>query len=216
MRYFVVVVILLAGCTTQPQTDYTVGERLLDETFDSASAWEQAAVDGVTIGVVNGMYQITADVNSYVRGFYRTGSFDDVVIDVLTQQISLEDNNAYGVVCRGAMSQEQATGYYFLIGGDGSYSIQKGKDGDLHPLVHWARSDVINQGRSFNQIRVICIEDYLALYVNDRFVADTRDQSYETGRIGLVATTAEDTVIEVRFDDLVVLQGMLGRESHAP
>ncbi|PJF21258.1 MAG: hypothetical protein CUN56_12020 [Phototrophicales bacterium] len=209
MRYVMIMVVVLVGCTTRPQCDYTVGERLLEERFDTAFAWEHAAMDGVTLGVVDGMYEMQVEVNSYVRGFYRTGRFDDIVIDIVAQQVSTETNNAFGVVCRGAVSQEQATGYYFMIGGDGSYTIQKGQDGDLKPLVNWARHDAINRGRAFNRLRVICVEDYLALYVNGHFVADVYDQSYKSGRIGLVATTAANTLSEIRFDDVIVFQANL-------
>lgn len=210
MRYLVVVMILLVGCTSRPSEGYSVGNRLLEERFDTSFAWEQAQMDEISLLVVDGVYEIRSNVNSYVNGFYRNDTFDNVVIDIQTQQVSSEDNNAYGVVCRGSVSQSRVTGYYFLIGGDGTYSIQKGQDDDLHPLVTWAHHGAIHEGEAYNQIRVICVDDYLALYVNDKFVADVRDQTYKTGRIGVVAATAEDTIIQVRFDNLMVYEGILG------
>jgi len=105
------------------------------------------------------------------------------------------------VVCRASAGEDNASGYYFLIGGDGSYSIRKGRD-DIDALVSWARSDVINRGAGSNTIRAVCMGDYLALYVNGEFIADAHDNTYRGGFVGFVAAAAEGTIVEIAFDNL--------------
>ncbi|RMG89348.1 MAG: hypothetical protein D6712_01870, partial [Chloroflexi bacterium] len=60
-----------------------------------------------------------------------------------------------------------------------------------------------------NQIRVVCLDDYLALYVNDTFITEVHDQFFQQGVVGLgVVTTSESDVLEVSFDDLRLWQAL--------
>lgn len=200
---FVLILLILTACRSQPTATFSAGDVLLRETFDDAHGWDNRVQGDVVIGVEAGAYRMRADVNSFVRGF-SFQRFEDVVIDVESVQLSAEDRNAYGVVCRGVRDDASANGYYFLISGDGAYSIRKGQFGEVNPLVHWARSNAINQGAAVNNIRVICAEDYLALYVNGEFLADMHDSTYSGGYVGFAVAAREDTTIEIAFDNLTV------------
>jgi len=202
--------ILLAAClpTNEPSAQIALGDLLLEENFDDAPGWDAAAQDNVSIGVRSSAYRMNVDVNSYVRGFNST-PYEDVVIDVETTQYSREENNAYGVICRGSTSEMSSNGYYFLIGADGSYSLRKGQFLEVRPLIKWDKTDAVNEGARVNSIRVICVENYLALYINGEFVADIRDDTFSRGYIGFVATTEDGTLIDVAFDNLRVYAGHL-------
>ncbi|GAB4519462.1 MAG: hypothetical protein OHK0046_28340 [Anaerolineae bacterium] len=201
-------IFLLAGCRAEPKAAVIPGEVLLRETFDTrVIGWDAATQGNVMIGAADGAYRMQADVRDYVRGFY-TATYDNVVIDVIGVQLSAENNNAYGVVCRAAPG-DTGNGYYFLIGGDGSYSIREGAQGEIRPLVHWDKTDAVHRGSAENRIRAVCIEDYLALYVNDQFVADIRDDTYQRGRIGFAVAAASGTTIEAAFDDLIIRTGQI-------
>lgn len=95
-------------------------------------------------------------------------------------------------------------GYLFLIQGSGSYGIFKATDRALTPLVNWQISDAINVGPNENELRAVCMGDYLAFYVNDTFVADVTDSTYSEGQVGLAASSANRLGLDVQFDDLTV------------
>lgn len=203
-----VLVLLAAACVhTAPQQRYQTGEILLEEDFSTPYNWEARRQGNVSIGVENGVYVMRSDVTQYVRGFHNQ-THDNVVIEVRTRQLSMHENNAYGVICR-ASRGNNASGYYFLIGGDGSYSIRRGRDNDVDGLVSWTKTGAVHTGPSQNVIRAVCIDDYLALYVNGKFVADARDRSYKTGYTGFAAAVSRDGTLEVNFDDLTIWQGSL-------
>lgn len=198
-------VLMLAGCGDRsPSVTIRTGDLLVSETFNSPGLWQTARAVEASIGVMDGAYRITNATTQYVRGFDTTQRYENVVIEVQTHQRTGEATNAYGVICRGSLGADSASGYYFLIGGDGSYSIREGRAGDLHALVAWARSDVIQQGIARNRLRVVCVEDYLALYVNGVLLAETRDGSYRGGYIGFAAATEGGSYTEIAFDDLRV------------
>jgi hypothetical protein len=95
-------------------------------------------------------------------------------------------------------------GYLFLIQGNGQYAIMRSRGRSLTPLVDWRQSDRINQGAARNTMRAICAGDYLALYVNDTFLAEATDDAYQEGQIGLVASAANRLGAVIQFDNVTV------------
>jgi len=202
---------LLTACRPDPDVAYGTGDRLLRETFtEPSSAWDNRRAGAVQIGISNGAYRMQSDTSNYVRGFYRAETYADVIIDVQGFQFSAEDNNAYGVLCRAETGDDRASGYYFLIGGDGAYSIRKGQHDEINGLVKWGRADVINQGTGSNSLRVVCVDDYLALYVNGEFLADVRDDTYGSGYVGFAVAVEDAATISVAFDNLTIFEGVIG------
>lgn len=202
--------LLLSGCAPAPIVPYSLGNLLLEEDFSQGYGWDAETTGGVTIGVRDGAYRMRADVSQYVRGF-NAERHTDVVIEVDALQLSPDERNAFGVICRGNPAATNASGYYFLIGSDGSYSIRKGVGSDLEPLVAWERSSVVRRGAAANTLRVACIGDHLALYVNERQVAQARDTTYQGGFAGFVVAAAEGQVIEAVFDDLRIWEAFSPR-----
>ena len=101
-------------------------------------------------------------------------------------------------------------GYLFLIQGTGSYAIMRARGRNVVPLVNWTTSDQINVGPGRNHVRAVCLGNYLALYVNDQFMADTTDDTYTSGQVGLVASAANRLGLRVEFDDLSISEARTG------
>jgi hypothetical protein len=95
-------------------------------------------------------------------------------------------------------------GYLFLIQGGGQFSIMRSRGRNLTPLVNWTSSDVIKQGAATNHLRAICAGTYLAFYINDTFVGDATDDSYNSGQVGLAASSANRAGTRISFDNLSV------------
>ena len=76
-------------------------------------------------------------------------------------------------------------------------------------LSCWTYSDAIQQGRSINRIRAVCVGDYLALYVNGQFVAEICDSYFNRGYAGLTAAVPEGGEVDVTFDDLTITSASL-------
>jgi hypothetical protein len=114
------------------------------------------------------------------------------------------DNNAYGIICR---DQPNDDGYLMRISGDGFYAITLINEGEFSYLVDWERSPHIKQGNAKNHLRAVCDGPRLALYVNGELVAETEDTTFAVGDVGLTATSFEEEMTEVHFDNLVVKMG---------
>lgn len=193
--------LLLAACGG-PSQEYAAGELLLSESFDESAAWEAYVSDNVDFQVNDGAYRVQTSGEGYIWGLNEE-EHTDVVIEVTSTQASSHENNAYGVMCRSDVSNN-GDGYYFLISGDGFYSISKGEGDNVNELVEWTSSSAINQGQASNTLRAVCAGSYLALYVNDKFLAEVEDSDYSSGYAGFAAAAFEGGNTDVQFDDLTI------------
>jgi hypothetical protein len=197
------------------QQTVTVGNLLLDEPFDSADAWEAYQKDSdVNLRVEDGVYRMFNQLNNVMWGL-NSQLHTDVVIEADTLQNSEELNNAYGVICRSDVDNN-GTGYYFRISGDGYYSIVRGEKTEMVPLVEWTQTPVVNQGQNSNHITAVCVGDYLALYVNGELVAEANDSTYSEGYAGLSVSALADSngnvkPTDVSFDNLRIYEASSGK-----
>lgn len=193
----------LVACSARPNTLYVLGDLLLEEDFDRSSAWEWYLDPSRSIDmrVQDGVYRAQAGAGTLMWTL-NAQMHTDVVIQVDTQRVSGDVVNAHGLMCRASPSGN-GNGYYFLISADGAYTIRRGAGDQVTALVPWRTSRALNRGQVINRLRIVCIGDYLALYVNGEFVAEARDNRYHTGVAGL-AVAAPNSPIEVTFDRVLV------------
>ncbi len=203
----IVATFLLVACGG-PSQEITSGNVLLSESFNDANAWESLQVEGTVLEVSGGAYQVRTGDGGYIWGL-NEAEHTDVIIEVTAVQNSSYENNAYGVMCRSDVSNN-GDGYYFLVSGDGFYSIAKGEGDDVNALVDWTANPAINKGQASNSIKAVCHGSYLALHINDKFMAEIEDSGYTTGYAGFTAAAFsnedEDEIgnIDVSFDDLTI------------
>jgi len=175
-----------------------------DDLNDSNSGWEVGEYDGGDVGYKDGVYFVTSTTRDTMMWGVAGRSFDNVVVAVDVTQISAgpTSNNAYGVVCR--EQDGGGMGYYLRISGDGHYSIVKAANEAFTPLVDWTESSAIKQGNATNHIQAACSGTSIELFVNGERVGGVEDSTFATGDIAFTATTYEDEITEIHFDNVVV------------
>ncbi|MCP4539256.1 MAG: hypothetical protein GY832_19140 [Chloroflexi bacterium] len=178
-----------------------------DDFGNSGSGWEVGEYDDGDVGYKDGAYFVTSTKIETLMWGVANRSFDNVIIEVDATQVAAgpESNNAYGVACREQGSAD-GYGYYLRISGDGFYSIAKAANGEFTALIDWTESDAINQGNATNRIRAICNGSTLELFVNGQRLGSVEDSTFASGDVALTATTYEDVMTEVHFDNLMVLK----------
>ena len=188
-------------------SNQTSSETLLTDNFaDETSGWEIGDYSGGRVGYWNGTYYVTSLGDGNTMWGVANRGFDDVSINVRSQQVSApsNDNNDYGVICR---ANQDGAGYLFLISGDGYFAILRGDASEeFDHLIDWTSSNVINQGNSANEIQATCEGENLSLRVNGELLASVKDSRYSSGDIALTATSYESTSTEIHFDDIEVVR----------
>jgi hypothetical protein len=197
----------------------TIGDVLLNETFDNSNAWEAYSDSTTNAKVGKGVYRMVSKATGLVWGI-NSQNDSDVVIQLDTLQNSSYTLNGYGVACRAGAIKNDGSGYYFRISGDGYYAITKSDGKTLTNLVDWTKSDAIHQGQNRNQITAVCVGSYLALYANGEFLAETTDDLLTEGYTALSVSAFEDknkdpVEADVSFDNVVIYDASSGRGSGA-
>ena len=195
-----------------PDIGFRFLELLLEDEFDSADAWRQYRDDAdLFLGPRAGRYRIDFRGRQYVWS-QRDDDFADIVIEARAAQVSDYDHNAYGLACR-LDPGNRGSGYFFLISGDGYASIRWSNGRSLEPIVSAAPSRHIRRGAARNRLRVVCVDDYLALWVNGEFVADARDRRAARGAVGLAGVmNYAGKRLTVEFDDLKIWRAAADRQ----
>lgn len=196
----------------KPQTGFRYLELLAEDDFDNGDSWRKFG-DGEDffLGVRSGRYHIDFRGRQYVWS-QRDGDFDDIVIEAEATQVSGYDHNAYGLACR-LDPGNRGVGYFFLVSGDGYASIRWSNGRSLEPIVSAAPSQRIRRGAATNRLRAVCVDDYLALWVNGEFVADARDQRAARGAVGLAGVmNYEGKRLSLEFDDLKIWRAAPDRQ----
>ena len=204
MRKLIISLVLtfvIGACNGGPSQPVSPGDLLIEDDFDAPGQWDTADVPAATVQIADGVFHFDAEAGRYIFSVdYRTQT--DTVIEATARLWSEDSSNGFGLVCRANANGE---GYYFLIGGDGSGTIRRSAGREVKPLAAWTKTNAVVTGGAQNRIRAMCDGDYLALYVNDQFVAEARDSLYRSGYTGfVVVTTREGQRIEVDFDALRV------------
>jgi Ca2+-binding RTX toxin-like protein len=99
-------------------------------------------------------------------------------------------------------------GYLFLIQGGGQFAIMRATGRNLKPLIDWTASDAIKQGVAENHLRAVCDGTYLAFYINDTFVGDATDDTYNSGQVGLAASSANRAGTRITYDNLTIANAL--------
>lgn len=176
------------------------GELLWEDDF-SRERWDVFEDSDHRKGYAAEQYFFEVKAENYNFWSITTERYEDFVLEVETYQLDGPDDNDYGVILR---YQDDQNFYSFRISGDGYYVFDKLVEGDLLEIVRWQESSLINQGHSFNTIRVEAVGENFTFYINDELVDAAIDAEFSQGRIGLLAGSYEEPGVHVAFDNLKV------------
>lgn len=131
----------------------------------------------------------------------------DISIEAQVEQTRGATGNGFGLMCR---ADAIGNGYYFIISSAGQFAILKATSDriDPQPLVSWQPSSAIRRGDGRNALRAVCVQDYLAFFANDVFLAETRDSQFSAGEAG-VALAAVGQTAWARFDAIILRDPMI-------
>lgn len=207
----------LIGCTSReeggPTRSVVTGDGSTVYNFNNdTTTWNVFTVGGdqalfrVSDGALEGA--VVAD-RGYIWSL-NNETHDDVLINATIRQTEGSFASAYGVMCR---ADDDGNGYYFLISGDQQFSIIVGSPARnaLFEIVPWQHHSALRRGYVTNTIRAACAGDYLAMFINDVFVAEATDREFTQGEAG-VAVGAVERTTWVRFDDILLRPAILRGE----
>jgi 3-keto-disaccharide hydrolase len=160
--------------------------------------------------------------------------FSDFDARVEAQAVGGPVNNGFGLIFRfqdkNNTRPEDDSYYLFLVSSDGYYEVRRVVAGRTRELSTWIDSPQVQQGiGATNYLRVVAKGDVFHFFINNQpvqlcvpedsngvstyalnqcikgqMVDSLTDDSIADGRLGVVATTLNETGSSVAFDNLVV------------
>jgi hypothetical protein len=193
--------------TSSPQPTLSplpVRDLILEDDFEQTEAW--MAVDGeqFSFSYQSGGYRVH---NGFINGAVssiRSIEYRHILVEVDAEQIAGPEDAYYGVVCRW---QDTSNYYGLVVGRDNFYSIIRVSDGEIDFLANaGSPSEDSFRRTGSNRIGGSCLGDRLILFVNGERTLEVRDQTFESGYVGVVVGTRSTGGAEVHFDNFALLR----------
>jgi len=206
MRYalFYGLLLMLVSCvsTTSPRFAFQTQDLLLRDSFEHVGDWSVYNNEAYTVNVIDGRYQFLSSAAG--QTIWGTNGIrpTNTVIEVDVTWVSSDVTAFAGVSCR---LNANGLGYYVMVSSGGDFSIRyAGQNRDVD-LIAWQYRRVIPQTGTF-RMRVVCVDNYLALYINETFISSVTDTRLNAGMVALVmglppATQGQGSVA---FDNLQI------------
>ena len=178
-----------------------VSELQSNTIFLEAGGWDVFEGDEAYLRVDDGVYELYAPGPGMMWGRSQN-VHQNVVLQIEAESLSGDENVNYGLMCRASTDDSRYDGYHFWVSADGFATIFKVADDEVEYLVEFTPAFSVRRGDGVNTFTVVCVDDYLALYVNQQIVAEARDSSFRQGVAGVSGSAfIEDSDIRIRYDD---------------
>lgn len=202
-----IISIVLAGLCSCTSMQQTLEDKIIVDDFSRRKYGWNTWIDekGSSVSYFQGGLVFIINSPQYDYLSTPVGIFSNIRIEVQAQKLVGPEDNDYGIVCR---FQDGGNYYAFLYSSDGYYGIVKVKDHQYQMLTSSSMqfSPLILGKDSTNQLRADCVGAILSMYVNNSMIAQTVDDDFESGKVGLIAGSFKSPGVAILFDNFVVSQ----------
>jgi len=187
----------------QPSSGPARGTLLYEDDFgDPGSGWDEFSGDDQTVGYEGGRYMVVINATNWMSWGNAYQWFDDgIVVEVDATKIGGPDDNGFGLVFG---YQDGDDFYRYEIASDGYFRLGKYVNNEWVELIPWTETDQLNLGNATNTIAAEMSGGTISLYANDSLLGSTRDSSFSSGDVGLVAGSFDIADVAIAFDRLRV------------
>lgn len=198
--------LIVAACGGAGVSPSPSGGAALQDDFSGAACRFGSLEAGSTkgYGCADGEFRAWIDNGQASYDFVTSptsDSYGDVRIEVDARIVSAVPYGGAIVLCRG--SQVSGNFYEFVLSPNGSAGISDFLDGE----EQIARTNSLPPGTlkpEWNRLRVDCVGNHLAFYVNGTLAVERDIDRLPKGEIGLGAGGSSEGMTDVRFDNLSV------------
>ena len=188
------------------------GQSLVRDDFASdAGVWSVGDYSDSAFEITNGAYIITIkDTNLIAWGNYEPQTYANVSISTEATDLSDLPQSSknwpgFGLIC-GYVDNNNF--YYAGVTADGYYVVNKYQNGDTVGLSSsdgkWAKTnDIVPFQKSYN-VRLVCADGYLSLYVDDKRIEYVADSDLGEGLLGIFVNSFDASGVTVSFDNVII------------
>lgn len=160
---------------------------IFDGYTDNKNDWSTSQNENVNLEIKNGNYyfdhkRANGGWSSTMKQYIDTSRDFKILADIKKE--SGIQNNGYGIVFGRLDSNNQNL---FYVNGNGSYSINKMKNGNNNYLKEWTSSSAIRKGNGgYNVLKVVKVGSKLEYYINNTKVYTDYSPEFFGDRLGYI------------------------------
>ena len=205
-RCLLIILALITGCAACARASASPTASEFSDDFTSPlSGWDRYAGSDVVTDYRDGAYVM--EVNRSGVEVWATPGLDwpaaAVQVDAFWQ--GGPPSGEFGLICRYGRSGDKASFYYFVITGEGLFTVGKvvrGQRTDLTPGGGFQPAPGLSGDLNAPvQLAAQCAGQRLRFDIDGQPAADLADESLSRGGVGLIAGTFEDGGLSVSFDN---------------
>jgi len=171
-----------------------------DDFSNPKSGWDRASQGGNSTDYADGKYRITLSTPQQDIWANPYQYFDqDIIVEVDVWQNPSTVQAAYGIIC----GYSDMNNFFALTIGNGGYveifRYQQGKRLTLYSAENQPGID-----SEHNHLEALCASSALQLRVNGSVVAEVEAQEFLYGDVGLIASSFDETPVEILLDNFIV------------
>lgn len=192
----------------KPNTEF-FPKVLLREDFKSPSTWKTPPSAKIKNG---GLFHQTSEDEINPRSLsiwdIKENKLANLDFSADAKKVNGSDNLEFGIVARyNSQNQPRIVDnyYYLLIKGNGNFALGKlSSSNKWEHKLGWKYSTTIKQGNNLNRLRIVCDGKRVIGWINNQRVGMFEDDSYKSGKIGVISTRSEKNALAVYFDNVIV------------
>lgn len=207
----IAVILALISCLTWDvkSNSYHFSKVVLNEDFKSPSTWKKSPSAQIKNG---GLFHQTTEEEINLRSLsiwdIKNNQLANFDFSTDAKKVNGSDNLEFGIIARYNSQDQPSTVdkyYYLLIKGNGTFAMGKmSASNNWDHKIGWQDSTTIKQGNNLNRLRIVCDGKRVIGWINDQRVGMFEDDSYKSGKIGVISTRSKKNTIAVYFDNVIV------------
>ena len=105
--------------------------------------------------------------------------------------------------------------YYLRIQPDGSFAMGKHTPDTWEDKVAWRKHSAIASGGKVNRLRIVCKDNLIIGFINDKKVGSFADQDYRSGKVALISHQDKGANSGVNFSNVLIKEREISSSSKA-
>jgi len=171
-----------------------------DDFSNPKSGWDRASQGGNSTDYADGKYRITLSTPQQDIWANPYQYFDqDIIVEVDVWQNPSTVQAAYGIIC----GYSDVNNYYALTVDSGGY-VEIFRYQQAKRLTLYSAENQPSIDSEHNHLEALCASSALQLRVNGSVVAEVEAQEFLYGDVGLIASSFDETPLEILFDNFIV------------
>ncbi|MEH2396147.1 family 16 glycoside hydrolase, partial [Nostoc sp.] len=204
-------ILLITGLITanfQDNIEFFPNIVLVDDFKHPSKQWDQDTLVSIKNG---GLFHPRNKNNNFKLSIWgdKNQKLKDFDFSVDAKKVNGTDDSVFGIVARRTSENNKTSVgqsfYYLLIKGNGEFVMGKLiANNKWEDKVGWQHSTSIKQGNNINRLRVVCNGKRVIGWINSQRVGIFEDDSYTSGKIGVISLRSSDDGAAVYFDNVLI------------